>query len=96
MNNQYIMNAAETLMSMCCDFRMGGITQSTFVSNLEIFANECRAQLVEGQKPSTNSRYAAALEVWDEYKHHSSIHRNTSYFEFLNTRLNAETGTAHS
>ena len=43
MNNEKIMKAAETLMSMCCDFRMGGITQKTFVSNLELFSRECRA-----------------------------------------------------
>ena len=37
---------------------------------------------------SVNNRYATALEIWNEYKHYSSIHRNTSYFEFLNKRLN--------
>lgn len=60
-----------------------------------------RAKLVEGQKPSTNSRYAAALQVLMEYNDISldpgrariSINGLAKWIE---KRLNAETGTAHS
>jgi hypothetical protein len=45
MNDTVIMQAAETLMNMCTDFRVGGMSQATFVSNLELFAWQCRARL---------------------------------------------------
>jgi hypothetical protein len=55
MNDTFIMRAAETLRSMCTDFRVGGISQATFVSNLELFAKHCRAQQDKVESPGTSS-----------------------------------------
>lgn len=45
MSVENITKAAQTLMSMCTSFLMGGITVETFVSNLETFAERCREEL---------------------------------------------------
>ena len=38
---------AETLMSMCTDFLVGGITEETFVANLKVFADQAERNLAE-------------------------------------------------
>ena len=50
--NQNIKTSSDTIMSMCLEYQMGGITEETFVSNLERFARYC------GKECATNSMEA--------------------------------------
>ena len=47
--NPVIVIASKTLIDMCISLGLGKITQETFVGNLEIFAQTCRAAITAEQ-----------------------------------------------
>jgi len=39
-HKKYLDTAADTLASMCIDYKMGGITPETFVNNVKLFSDQ--------------------------------------------------------
>lgn len=47
MQNEIIREAAKTLITMCADYLTYGIDDSTFVSNLDVYAECCNGELIK-------------------------------------------------
>ena len=60
--NPIIVIASKTLIDMCISFGLGKITQETFVGNLEIFANSCRAAITEEGAGTSDNKQSVPCE----------------------------------
>ena len=45
--NKSIETAARTLISMCTDYLSGELNEDTFVNNLEVYAQNCKASKIK-------------------------------------------------
>ena len=57
--------------------------------------NRIKKVYAEALKPSHNNRYAAALEVWQEFKRNDGVAHTLPFDWYCKERLNAK-GTSHS
>ena len=73
--NPIIVIASKTLIDMCVSLGLGKISQETFVGNLEIFAQSCRAAIT-AEPPAIPQQLKDAIALLGEWHRAYHLCRN--------------------